>query len=109
MILAGEGPVGGLNLLQRGIAADVQRGVVVLLLSAPGRRRSPPECGEETGPSAGVAGEAEPKVELVGCGSRRGLAEGAGEPRRRVWIRGEEERGGGHGNGIGRPCLAVAE
>ena len=56
-----------------------------------------------------MAGEAEPKVELVGCGSRRGLAEGAGEPRRRVWIRGEEERGGGHGNGIGRPCLGVAE
>ena len=50
-------------------------------------------------------------MELVGCGSRRGLAEGAGEPRRRVWIRGEEERGGGHGNGmglgLGRPLLAV--
>ena len=55
-------------------------------------------------------GEAEPKVELFGYGSRRGLAEGAGEEaRRRVWICGEEERGGGHGNGIGRPCLAVAE
>lgn len=64
MILAGEGPVGGLDFLQRGVAPDIQRGVVVLLLSAPGRRRSPPECGGETGPSAGMAGEAEPKVEL---------------------------------------------
>ena len=59
-----------------------------------------------------MAGEAEPKVELFGYGSRRGLAEGAGEEaRRRVWICGEEERGGGHGNGmglgLGRPLLAV--
>jgi hypothetical protein len=86
---------------------DVQRGVVVLL-STLGHRRSPPERGGATGPSAHMAGEAEREVELSGGGSRRRLPESASGNRRGVWICGQEERGGRHGTGRWptrrRPC-----
>lgn len=106
--LAGENPVGSLDLLERGVAADVQRGVVVLL-STPGHRRSPPERGGTIGPSAGMAGEAEREVELSGGESRRRLPESASGTRRGVWVcGGQEERGGRHGTGRRptrrRPC-----
>ena len=54
--LAREGPVGALDLLQSGVAADVQRGVVVLpsALGRSRRGRSFPERGGEMGSSAGT-------------------------------------------------------
>jgi hypothetical protein len=100
--LAREGPVGALDLLQRGVAAYVQRGVVVLP-SALGRRRrccgrTPPERGGEKGSSAGSAREyAGTEVELAGSARAR-RAEGRCGARGRVWVRGEEKHGG-HGTG----------
>lgn len=56
--LAREGAVGALDLLQGGVAADAQRGVVVLpsALGRSRRGRSPPERGGEMGSSAGTTG-----------------------------------------------------
>lgn len=58
MVLAREDPVRALDLPQGGVAADVERGVVVLP-SALGRRRRrcgrpPPERGGEMGSGAGA-------------------------------------------------------
>lgn len=100
MVLARESSVRALDLLQGGVPADIQRGVVVLL-SALGRRRRgrpPPERGGEmdSGAGAGTArDQAGTEVDHAGNGRRR-WAEGGGGVRRLVWVRGEVKHAG-HG------------